>query len=90
MKTRRERIAELLHNGDLSPTEISKIMEISVKDVLEDLKHISKSKKFGEMRILPARCLKCGYEFSPEIKIPTKCPNCKSTWIQEPRFILVK
>ncbi len=88
MQTRRERIAEIISKTDMSPSEIARAMGMKVKDVLEDLVHISKSKKYGTLLVMPARCLKCGYTFSPEIKIPKKCPKCKSTWIEEPRFHL--
>lgn len=87
-KTRRERIAELIRDNALSPSEIAKILEIPVKDVLEDLKHIAKSQKYGNLLIMPARCKKCGYVFKAYIKIPKKCPQCKSTWIDEPLFLL--
>ncbi len=90
MKTRRERIAELIATDSLSPREIAKILEISEKTVLEDLKHIAKSRKFGVLMIQPARCLKCGYVFRAEIKVPKRCPKCKSMWIEEPRFKIEK
>ncbi|OYT60245.1 transcriptional regulator [Euryarchaeota archaeon ex4484_178] len=90
MQTRRGRIAELIENRDMSPSEIAKFLDLPLKTVLEDLKHIAKSPKYGEMLILPARCRKCGYVFRAEIKLPKKCPKCKSTWIDEPRFMLRK
>ncbi len=86
--TRRMRIAELISQRDMSPSEISRYLDVPLKVVLEDLKHISLSRKYGEMLVLPARCRKCGYQFKAEIKIPKKCPRCKSTWIEEPRFLL--
>ena len=89
-QTRRERIAKLISESPLSPREIAKIMEISEKSVIEDLKHIAKSKKFGTLMIQPARCLKCGYIFPAEIKVPKRCPKCKSMWIEEPRFRIEK
>lgn len=87
-RTRRERIALLLHDHDFSPSEMARILEVPVNIILEDLKHISRSRKYGELMILPARCRKCGYEFKREIKIPKRCPKCKSSWIDEPRFML--
>jgi predicted Zn-ribbon and HTH transcriptional regulator len=87
-KTSRERIAELIKNRDMSPQEIAKIMEVKEATIIEDLKHIRKSGKYGELLILPARCLKCGYEFDAKIKVPKRCPKCKSTWIEEPRFMI--
>ncbi len=86
--TRRERIAALLHERDFSPSEIARILEVPVNTVVEDLRHIARSRKYGELMILPARCRKCGYEFRPEIRVPKRCPRCKSSWIDEPRFML--
>ena len=86
--TRRAKIAKLLRNAPRSASEISRVLGISIADVLEDLRHIARSPKYGELRIHPARCRKCGYVFKAEIKIPKKCPRCKSTWIEEPLFIL--
>ena len=88
METRRERIARLLLEGDYAPSEIGRLLDLPMKTVLEDLRHIARSRKYGVMRMQPARCRKCGFVFKPEIKIPTKCPKCKSTWIEEPRFRL--
>ena len=90
MKTRRERIAELITDSDMSPSEIAKFLDVPVKTVLEDLKHISRSGKYGTLMVMPARCRKCGYVFRAEIKVPTKCPRCRSTWIEEPRFKISK
>ncbi len=88
MKTRRESIAELITENALSASDISKILNIPIKTVLEDLQHIARSPKYGKLLLMPAKCNKCGYVFRAEIKIPKKCPRCKSTWILEPRFIL--
>ena len=89
-KTRREKIAELISETDLNPSEIANIVRVTEKTVIEDLKHIAKSKKYGKLLILPARCRNCGYTFEPEIKVPKRCPICKSMWIEEPRFKIEK
>ena len=86
--TRRGKIARIISERDHSPSEIARELEIPIKIVLEDLKHISRSSKYGELLILPAKCRKCGYKFRVEIKIPKRCPRCKSMWIEEPRFVL--
>ncbi len=92
-KTNREKIIEILLNTEypLSAREIAMRLGISEKEVIEDLRHIAKSVRRMGLRlyIAPARCKKCGYEFrSAEIKIPSKCPRCKSQWIEPPRFII--
>jgi len=78
----------MIKGSDMSPREIAIALEVSESTVIEDLKHIRKSGKYGELLIMPARCLKCGYEFEPKIKVPKRCPKCKSMWIEEPRFLL--
>lgn len=94
MATRREKIIELLLEGDYSPSELARILDMrgkgSKKVILEDLKVISKIAKREGMVLLikPAQCRKCGFVFKAEINIPSRCPKCKSEWIEEPRFKL--
>ncbi len=88
-ETRRVRIAAMLKENEMTISEIARCLKMSVKDVEEDLIHISRSKKFGTLVVLPARCKKCGFVFKPAVKIPKKCPRCKSTWIDEPVFKII-
>ncbi|CAB50214.1 transcriptional regulator [Pyrococcus abyssi] len=94
MPSRREKIIELLLERDYSPSELARILEIKGKGakkvILEDLKVIAKIAKREGMVLLvkPAQCRKCGFTFRPEINIPSRCPRCKSEWIEEPRFKL--
>lgn len=92
MPTRRERIISLLEERDYSPSELARALDLrgkgSVKVILEDLKSIQKILKREEKVLLikPAECRNCGFVFKPEIKVPSRCPRCKSEWIEEPRF----
>ncbi len=90
--TNREKIIELLMSTDhpLSAREIANAIGVTEREVLNDLKHVAKTVKRMGMRlyIVPARCKKCGYEFRNEIKRPSKCPRCKSQWIEPPLFII--
>ncbi len=59
--------------------------------VYEELKHVAKTvKRMGmTLYIEPAYCKKCGYVFKDgRIRKPSKCPKCKSQWIEAPRFII--
>ena len=60
----------------------------SRKVILEDLRIIAGIvKREGKVLLIqPAQCKKCGFVFKPEIKIPGRCPKCRSEWIEEPRF----
>ncbi|BAD85093.1 hypothetical protein, conserved [Thermococcus kodakarensis KOD1] len=92
MPTRRERIISLLEERDYSPSELARALDLhgkgSVKIILEDLKAIQKIlKRDGKVLLIkPAECRNCGFVFKPEIKVPSRCPRCKSEWIEEPRF----
>ncbi|ASI99750.1 transcriptional regulator [Thermococcus celer] len=92
MMTRRARIIKLLEERDYSPAELSMALGLrgrgAKKVILEDLRAIQRTlKREGKVLLIkPAECRKCGFVFKPEIKIPTRCPRCKSEWIEEPRF----
>ncbi len=92
MMTRRARIIKLLEEMDYSPSELTLVLGLrgrgAKKTILEDLRTIQRTvKREGKtLMIRPAECRKCGFVFKPEIKVPGRCPRCKSEWIEEPRF----
>jgi predicted Zn-ribbon and HTH transcriptional regulator len=92
MMTRRQRIIKLLEERDYSPSELAVALQLrgkgAKKVILEDLEAIRKTlKREGKVFLIkPAECRNCGFVFKPEIKIPSRCPHCKSEWIEEPRF----
>ncbi len=92
MMTRRQRIISLLEERDYSVSELAMALELrgrgSKRLILEELKVIQRIvKRDGKVLLIkPAECRKCGFVFKPEINIPSRCPRCKSEWIEEPRF----
>ncbi|RLF84197.1 transcriptional regulator [Thermococci archaeon] len=92
MMTRRQKIIKLLEERDCSVSELALMLEIrgkgSKKIILDDIKAIANVvKREGKVLLIqPAQCKKCGFVFKPEIRIPGRCPKCKSEWIEEPRF----
>ncbi len=92
MMTRRQRIIKLLEGRDYSPGELALALELrgrgAKKVIVEDLKAIQRTlKREGKVLLIkPAQCRKCGFVFRPEIHLPSRCPRCKSEWIEEPRF----
>ncbi|WP_461864820.1 transcriptional regulator [Thermococcus sp.] len=92
MMTRRQKIINLLEERDYSISELAVMLEMrgkgSKKIIVDDLKAIAKTlKREGKVLLVqPAVCRKCGFVFSPDIHVPSKCPKCKSSWIEEPRF----
>ena len=81
-----------MEERDYSPSELALALDMrgkgAKKVILEDLKAIQKTlRREGKVLLIkPAECRKCGFVFPPEIKVPSRCPRCKSEWIEEPRF----
>ncbi|MDK6029340.1 transcriptional regulator [Ignisphaera sp. 4213-co] len=93
----RERIAKFLESSEepVSAEKIANVFDLDVKDVYIHLEHIAKSirRESGNRKALlmtPPRCRKCGYVFKDleKPKKPSKCPRCKSEWIEPPKFIV--
>lgn len=77
----------------MTVTEISRFVDQPGKDTVEDLQHLLQSLKHTEFKpiIETASCKKCGFEFGDDkLRKPSKCPECKSTWVTEPRIKLVR
>ena len=87
--TLRQEVEKFLENSDeLTATQIAKHFDIDKKVILEDLRHIFRSVKLKQKKlvIMPAACNNCGFRFHKDIKIPSKCPNCNREDIIEPKF----
>ncbi|MGD1967416.1 MAG: ArsR family transcriptional regulator [Desulfobacterales bacterium] len=90
MPTIRQKIIFLLSEAELSAREISGEVGIPEKEVTEHLTHIARSVSSQGKKIIitPANCLACGYEFENRKRFtrPGRCPQCKKSHIQSPRF----
>ncbi len=83
----RKQLIDLLTRQAMSVRDIAELMEISVREVSEDIEHLRRSLRHSDLRLTvePARCRGCGFVFRRKtIRRPGKCPDCKSTWIREP------
>jgi len=83
----RKDLITLLHDNPLRLSEIARLYDVPLKEVLDDVKHLRKTLKQSAYRldITPAECRKCGFVFSTEkLAKPSKCPQCRSTWLEEP------
>jgi predicted Zn-ribbon and HTH transcriptional regulator len=83
---RKDLITVLLDNP-LRLSEIARLYDVPIKEVLDDVKHLRKTLKQSAYRldVTPAECRKCGFVFSTEkLSKPSKCPQCRSTWLEEP------
>lgn len=82
----RKHLIDLLLNNPVSPELLAKLTRKPVKEVAEDLEHLQKSLKHKgyDLKTIPAMCRQCGFRFdSSRFRTPSKCPECKSTWILE-------
>ena len=85
----RKNLIELLLGNPMSLTQISREVDESPAQIANDLNHLFRSLKHTEYKTMvePARCRACGFVFSPEkLNKPSKCPECHSTWLTEPRI----
>ena len=92
MPTIRQKIISLLNEAELSAREISGEVGISEKEVVEHLDHIARSVAAQNKRVIisPAACLGCDYVFEDRKRFtrPGRCPQCKKSHIQSPRFYI--
>ena len=90
MPTIRQKIISLLSEDEMSAREISGEVRISEKEVVEHLAHIARSVSSQDKKVMitPANCLACGYVFENRKRFtrPGRCPQCKKSHIQSPRF----
>ena len=85
---RRDLIDTLLGNP-MTVNQIARLVDESPSRIADDLNHLLRSLKHTEYEAVvePARCRACGFQFSEgKLTKPSKCPECKSTWVQEPKI----
>ncbi len=93
-KTPARALADLLalSAAPLAALELSSLAGYGEKAVLEALDHLRRSLRRTPrpLRVHAARCLACGYVFAKRDRLekPGKCPVCRSTRIESPRFSL--
>lgn len=83
----------MLLEHPMTVNEISRFAEQPGKDTAEDIAHLLQSLKHSEYKavIEAAQCRKCGFTFGADkLRKPSKCPECRATWITEPRIKLTR
>jgi len=85
----RKDLIDILLGNPLTVSQIAQLVDESPSRVADDLNHLFRSLKHTEYKAVvePACCRACGFEFSQaKLTKPSKCPECKSTWVQEPKI----
>jgi predicted Zn-ribbon and HTH transcriptional regulator len=91
VRTRRERIADLLVGQVLAPSELAAELDATPETVLDDLEHVARSLESGDRDLLvaPPTCRDCGFEgFDDPLNLPFRCPECRSESIAEPEVTI--
>lgn len=87
----RKDLIDMLLDNPMSVRQIAHFVQEPPKDVEGDLRHLFQSLRHTEFvpAVDVAECRKCGFEF-PMTKLhkPSKCPECKSTWVTEPHIYI--
>ncbi len=89
--TLRRAIALALRGRSLDAREISTEVRIPEREVAEHLAHLERSlAAHGERLVVePPSCKRCGHQFDPRLRRPSRCPECKGERISAPRFRVV-
>lgn len=85
----RKNLIEMLLGNAMTVNQVARIVDEPPGQVADDLNHLFRSLKHTEYKAVvePARCRACGFEFSGEkLTKPSKCPECHSTWLLEPKI----
>ena len=89
--THPQRLREaLLGSEPKTAKDLSRELSISEKEVAVALEKLGRSLERGplELRVEPARCLGCGFEFRERSRVsrPSRCPECRAERIAPARF----
>ncbi|MFZ5448649.1 MAG: transcriptional regulator [Thermodesulfobacteriota bacterium] len=90
--TPRQAMKELLAEQPCSSLELSQILSLPEKEVLEHLSHLARAPGPGlQFQIIPAVCKHCGFIFKKRDRLtrPSRCPVCQHESITRPQFALV-
>ena len=83
----RKDLITLLLDNPQRLSGIARLYDVPLKDVADDIVHLRKTLKQSAYRlqVTPAECRRCSFVFSAEkLSKPSKCPQCRSTWLEEP------
>jgi predicted Zn-ribbon and HTH transcriptional regulator len=87
--TTRQRIADHLREQPAAASALATEFAITAATALDHVEHIAQSldSTDEELLVAPPECRDCGFrDFDDRINRPSRCPDCKSETIEEPRF----
>ena len=87
----RKDLIDLLLDNPMPVNDICRHVKAHPKTIESDLEHLFKSLKHTDYveEVIPAECRKCGFKFgSNKLRKPSRCPDCKGTWLLEPQIVI--
>jgi predicted Zn-ribbon and HTH transcriptional regulator len=81
--TRRQEIADALREREWSFEQLRHEFQCGAAEIEDDLRHVERSTRRGpdRLRVRPARCDACGFEFRGReprhFRSPSRCPRCR-------------
>jgi predicted Zn-ribbon and HTH transcriptional regulator len=91
-RTTRQRIVELLGREELGFEELREELQVTVKQLEDDLRHVERSVRRGgrRLQVLEPCCIECGFVFrgrAPRrFATPSRCPDCRSERLMPARM----
>lgn len=92
-QTTRQKIVSLLEERPSArPTAISMALgddgiKLSPDEVVDEVTEIQRNR--SDVMATPPTCRECGFSrFDNLLNIPSKCPDCRSEWIEEPVYTI--
>lgn len=90
MGTIRQQIIALLESEAMTALDISRTVRVAEKEIYRHLAHIEKSLtgQGRKLSVIPCSCVACGFTFTRRSRLtrPGRCPQCRSSRIDHPRF----
>jgi transcriptional regulator len=86
--TRRRALQELLADPRTA-SSLARELQLKRGEIEAELRHMIRSARAAGHSIVvePARCNACGFTFGQDkLTKPGRCPECRSTWLFEPRL----
>ncbi|TKX76409.1 transcriptional regulator [Halorubrum sp. SD626R] len=92
-ETTRQRITEALREGPATASDLGASLALPTPVVYDHLDHVSRSVADSDASeqflVAPPECRACGFDgFDDPVNEPSRCPDCKSERIAEPRFVI--
>lgn len=88
-ETTRQRLRALLRERAMTPSELADALEVTPSSALRHVRHVARSLEHEDATLLvsPPACRACGFDgFDDLVNRPSRCPDCKSEDVAEPRF----